>query len=764
MSGAVRIFGIRHHGPGSARSLRAALEAYEPDAVLVEGPPDADDVVSLALHDGMKPPLALLVYVPDDPQRAAFYPFAAFSPEWIAVRFALSRGTPVRFMDLPQFHCLAMEGERENEPPPDETPPADEPSPEAARQPEVWQDPLGRLAQVAGFEDGEHWWDHLVESRRDASGAVFDAIADAMAVLREDQPPASPGRDEQRERQREAYMRKTIRAALAEGRRRVAVVCGAWHAPALRDVQARGLATADNALLKGLPKVKTAVAWTPWSYDRLCFRSGYGAGVDSPAYYDLLWTHDRHIAIHWITRAARLLRKQDLDASSAHIIEAVRLAEALAAMRGRPQPGLAELVEAAHSVLCGGNVAPMQLIRRKLIVGDRLGSVPEDAPATPLQQDLKSLQKRLRLPAAADERDYDLDLRKPLDLERSHLLHRLNLLGIPWGAQREEHGKKGTFHEFWRLAWKPEFVVKLIGAARWGNTVQAAASSFAVHRSAGTESLTSLVHLLDDALLADLPQAVAALVAAIQRQAAVGSDVPQLMDALPPLARISRYGNVRKTDAATVLGVVDGLVTRICVGLPAAAASLDDDAARQMFRHVNAVHDALGLLQSDTYREPWLAVLRRLMDQAGLHALISGRSVRLLHDAGALPPEESGRRLSLALSAGNEPAGAAHWIDGFLSGSGALLVHDEAIWSVVDDWLCGLAAEHFTTVLPLLRRTFATFHAPERRQLGERVKRGSHGAGASDATVDFDYQAADGVLPLLARILGVHDSVQERQT
>ncbi len=758
MPNGFRVFGIRHHGPGSARCLRAALESYQPDAVLIEGPPDADSALSLAVRNEMKPPLALLIYVPDEPQRAVFYPFAVFSPEWVAIRHGLSRKVPVRFMDLPQFHCLAIEKPRADETQLDAAPPAGEPLPANDQEPEIWQDPLGRLAQVAGFEDGERWWDHLVESRRDAKGAVFEAIADAMAVLREDQTPASPRRDEVREQQREAYMRKTIRAAMAEGHERIAVVCGAWHAPALLDPQKKGLAAADAVLLKGMPKVKTRVAWTPWSYDRLSFRSGYGAGVASPAYYDLLWKHEQHVAIHWITRAARLIRKQDLDASSAHIIEAVRLAEALAALRGRPQPGLDELVEAALAVLCSGNEAPLQLIRRKLIIGDRLGSVPDDAPATPLQQDLQSLQKRLRLPASADEQDYDLDLRKPMDLERSHLLHRLNLLNVPWGDQREERGKKGTFHEFWRLAWKPEFVIELIAAGRWGNTVEAAASAFTIDRARTADSLRTLVALLDDALLADLPDAIGSLITAIQHHAALGSDVPQLMDALPPLARIGRYGNVRQTDVAIVLTVVEGLLTRICVGISVAASSLDDDAARQMFERINGIHDAINLLQNNAQRDQWLVTLCRLADQSGLNALVAGRAVRLLHDAGFWPHEEVGRRLSLALSTGNNPAHAAGWIEGFLSGSGALLIHDEPMWSLVDNWLSELGTDHFATVLPLLRRTFATFHAPERRQLGERVMRGSRGVPAGNAaSVDFDYELADAVLPLLAKILGVEN-------
>ncbi len=109
MAGELHIFGIRHHGPGSSRSLLRALEALEPDCVLIEGPPDAQQVVSLVQREDLKPPVALLVYVPGEPRRAVFYPFAVFSPEWQALRYALSRSIEVRFIDLPQWHRLAVE-------------------------------------------------------------------------------------------------------------------------------------------------------------------------------------------------------------------------------------------------------------------------------------------------------------------------------------------------------------------------------------------------------------------------------------------------------------------------------------------------------------------------------------------------------------------------------------------------------------------------------------------------------------------------------
>src|SRR5262249_15786152 len=100
----LNIFGIRHHGPGSSRSLRKALETLRPDCLLVEGPPDAVDALPLLAHPQMKPPVALLIYPPDQPQRAVFYPFAVFSPEWQALDYGLAPHIPPPFIDFPPYH------------------------------------------------------------------------------------------------------------------------------------------------------------------------------------------------------------------------------------------------------------------------------------------------------------------------------------------------------------------------------------------------------------------------------------------------------------------------------------------------------------------------------------------------------------------------------------------------------------------------------------------------------------------------------------
>lgn len=86
------------------------------------------------------------------------------------------------------------------------------------------------------------------------------------------------------------------------------------------------------------------------------------------------------------------------------------------------------------------------------------------------------------------------------------------------------------------------------------------------------------------------------------------------------------------------------------------------------------------------------------------------------------PVDEVVPQLSRHLSAGAEPLDAAAWLEGFLNRNAVVLLHDAALWSLVDGWLRSLTDEAFTRVLPLVRRTFAGFSASAHRALGERVR------------------------------------------
>jgi hypothetical protein len=150
----LHLFGIRHHGPGSARSLLQALQTLQPDILLIEGPSEAEAILPLLAHPQMQPPVAMLLYVPDTPHLATYYPLAKFSPEWQALQFGLQQQIPIRFMDLPQSHQLIEIAESPAET--DLEPEPTEPDLTQILEREIRRDPLLWLAQAAGYRPKQH--------------------------------------------------------------------------------------------------------------------------------------------------------------------------------------------------------------------------------------------------------------------------------------------------------------------------------------------------------------------------------------------------------------------------------------------------------------------------------------------------------------------------------------------------------------------------------------------------------------------------------
>ncbi len=700
----IHILGIRHHGTGSARRVLARLDELRPDLVLIEGPPEFDGLLHWAKPDTMQPPVALVGFHNDHAERASFYPFAEFSPEWQAITFAHAHQIPVRMLDLPLQMTLELARQGLHEP-----------TPNAVA-------PMAYLAQLDGYTDSEAWWEHRFEEHRSgiSNEQYFESVLLAMQTLRDGGIPSSL---DQENRFREAWMRKIIRDNQQQMFGEIAVVCGAWHAPALLDIGQKE--KNDAVLLRQLPKskIKIEATWIPWTNERLAIRSGYGAGVHTPGWSEHRWLYPDNTGANWLAAVAQKFREKRIDISSAHVLEALRLANTLAAMRDLSAPTLSEYHEATATVMCMGNEVQLEWIQQELVVGNKIGKVPEKLPKQPIQVDFERKIRHLRLKMSDSEVEIELDLRKDFDLEKSVFLHRLVALQVNWGQASLPENAKGTFKEAWALCWRPEMELELITRGTWGNTVEEAAAQWLLDRSAATQEVGALTNLLGQAMLAALYPVIAPILQRLNDATARASDVFELMAALPPSARALRYGNVRQTDRDAIETLLDGIVRRICVGLPNAGFGLDEDTARAAFNTLATAQDALQTTDRPEWIDLWYAALGRLQPQS--HPLLLGYATRLRFGAGLLLPERTAQLFGQALSSGNEPAHAAAWLEGFLRGSAAVLLYDAVLWQVVYEWVATLPYDTFRTLIPILRRTFAQYEPAERRKLGEKAKLGS---------------------------------------
>ncbi|CAM5662921.1 hypothetical protein SAURM35S_07364 [Streptomyces aurantiogriseus] len=210
------LIGVRHHAPSLAAAVPVLLDEAKPDVLLVELPAEMQEWLPWLGHEETRAPVALAAAPGDGSGGAgpAFYPFADFSPELAAVRWADRRGVPVIACDLPLADRAWGEGRRV--------------SAEGGGGPGL------AAALRAGLtgRPGDDLWDRLVEAT--APGSPPEALRRAALLtgwaLRKD--AAASGGVPELDLRREQWMRARLAEATAQGER-AAVVVGAFHAPAL---------------------------------------------------------------------------------------------------------------------------------------------------------------------------------------------------------------------------------------------------------------------------------------------------------------------------------------------------------------------------------------------------------------------------------------------------------------------------------------------------------------------------------------------------
>ncbi|HNZ71263.1 MAG TPA: DUF5682 family protein, partial [Prolixibacteraceae bacterium] len=362
----------------------------------------------------------------------------------------------------------------------------------------------------------------------------------------------------------------------------------------------------------------------------------------------------------------------------------------------------------------------------------------------------------LRLKLTAEPKQYDLDLRKELELQRSIFFFRLEILRIKW-AKRTHSRTKGTFKESWITEWSPDMMIDLIDKAFLGNTVQIAAQSIIMGECEAAQTVTGVTDLIVLTIPSELFDCIDALLEKIVALSSISSDIIDLMKSLPNLIEVSRYGNVRKSDLTILNTIVKQLLVKVFVGLPNACYGLDEDNSNQVFLLISRLNDVIRLYDDDDTLQQWNETLHHLIDKDGVHPIILGCICRLLLDAKELSEQETDNRISFALSPANDPYRVASWLEGFLKGNGMILIYDNRLWNLIYSWVSLLKREVFMEVLPLLRRTFSTFEFGERKQIGLKAKQGivkENIKVQSFDDEDFNGELAALVLPVVQQLGG----------
>jgi hypothetical protein len=478
-SPAVRIRGVhvvpvRHHSPAIARATAAVIRAVRPRLVLIEGPDDANHLIDALTAPDAVAPFALLAYRPPEIKQATadaapqvvFYPFCDYSPELVALRTARELGIEARFCDIPARASLEAREPDEQTPPDADDAPHD-PTADAP-EPSLYD----IVAQRLGFQSHEEWWECLYESCLRDPARLLQLTQEWGELV------VQAGGISDYDALRNAYMWRHVEESGVPPERIVLVV-GAAHAAAFAQPDFRAEYDPKHPLLQARP---AEFVITPYSFPRLSEQLGYGAGNRAPQFYQDAWELGglENATLATLTRLVNAMKLQGDVASHADAIEAFRLAKQLAALRGKPEPGYDETIDAAIAAFGRGNAERVQAPLKRLLIGERVGSVSPAAIQPPIQAEFYRLTHELRIPVKDDPTDLRLNLAEPHAVQQSIFLHRLLVAKIPFAdlisGEAATYRQLARLQEKWRLQWTPLTDVALVEATIYGNTLREVAT------------------------------------------------------------------------------------------------------------------------------------------------------------------------------------------------------------------------------------------------------------------------------------------------
>lgn len=733
----VHIFGVRHLSPAGAFHVLDYLERVQPTAVLIEGPSDATSEIVHLTSSSTKPPVAILAFTEQLPVRTVLWPFADYSPEFQAMRWARKKGAACAFIDLPSASAICLQEARWERVRPDRS--DDEGSHRETQESQGSGDePLDlyqRIAEISGEVDYDAFWERNFEHNLspDAYRQAILAYSRQMRELTEEQERTNETLAYAYNAVREAYMCRRIAETIAEGHKpdEIVVICGAYHASALFNLEG---AMSDEEL-KRLPSRRTKLTLMPYSYLKLSSLTGYGAGNIAPFYFEMMWKQMIRgrlgdLPYHYLTSIAGDLRNVGTNRSTAEVIEGVRLAESLAALHDGCQPSLRDLRDAAKTLLGRGELSVIAESLARVEVGTAIGELAEGVSQTPIQEDMNRQLKRLKLDKykTAVANDLVLDLRENrrvsseeaafLDLNRSLWFHRLKLLGIHFVKERSRAQGQAEWAEHWILQWSPEVEIEVVESTLLGETVDVAAGFVFQQRLESCETIEEASSLITVAYECGMIHQMEAGRQTLQKLAVESQDVVQIAAAAGRLSRLIRFGGIRKIDTAPLTPLLRQMFMKACLFLNEAS-RCNDEVAQAMAASMNELNFVAAEHGDEVDEELWIQVLTELSDRDDAHARLSGFACAILLERGQMTAEQCSAEVSRRLSPGIPADLGAGWFEGLAMRNRYALISRMSLWEQLNEYIGKLEDEEFMRALVFLRRAFSTFSSKEKTMVAE---------------------------------------------
>lgn len=699
----LKVLGIRHHGAGSCLRVVKALQEFKPDYICVEMPFEATALFPLLLNREIKFPIAFLFFSKLLKSKSLYLPVADFSPELQAILYALNNTIPVSAIDLPSelfFQVDSRSTKYEENLSDDEI--------------NMVRDPIGYLAKLDGYKDGERWWELNIEHDTDQVD-LFDKIKQMMQYLREQ----SQYKDDEETLMREAWMKNELVKIIESGKRKIAIVCGAWHAPIFDQIESTSKKLFTDKKFK---KLEIAQSLIPWSFQRMALSKYYTAGISSPVWHQFLFEDRTEAISKWLTHAAIIFRKQNYSINTAQIIDAEILTRNIAFLRNHTLPCIDDMLDAAVATFCEGKEELINLVKEKAIVGIQIGQVPLDNSSLPFQIIFFELLKVCKLDKywkSSEDIIIDLDLRKDHHLKQSNFLHLCRLLNIDFGFVNAEVSSLGNFKESWRLHWQPELDHRIVELSLYGNSIEDVVEEYLKEILNSNSNMKDLASILNHLLKSKVNCRSELIVGKILESTSYESDLIILANTINPLYSITQFGSLFNYETQIIEDIISNIVPKCILVLQSTTKELDREYSKKLLTAIQILDNFI--VSSKLYEKEWEICLYKLNDSRSNNTMVSGKIWQILLNRNVDLEDRFMAEINFIFESGEEN-NQVDWIEGFLSQHTQFFYFPKRLVLAIHSWLISLSEDSFRSVLVFLRRVFADISSIEKNKIYELLK------------------------------------------
>lgn len=749
-------FGIRHLSPNGAFNIRRKLDELKPKVVLIESPSDFTSFIPEFSNKEVKPPFAILAFTSEKPIKTVIVPFAIYSPEYQAVLWCNENKVECRFIDLPSDIVIGLELSLDEKIKELDSKDKDDKSIDGGVKYNFKYRSIYDLLEKK-YGSHETFWEANIEHTNNQDDNYFEAVNSYGAELRSVDYLNNLSNSNNNKNNfdfannyiRESYMKAQILEVLDNNKKiseeDIVILTGAFHTEGLK-LDNKGVTPMTKKELASLNKLvkanKTVTQKTlmPYSYFKLSKQAGYGAGNNAPNYYHMLWNAINNsdldsIGIEYLTSIAREMREEGHNASSAQVIDAVKLSKSLAYLNNREYPTLLDLQDACLTCFGEGELGSIAKARTITEIGTTIGYLPDGMSNTSIQQDFNNNidDLKLRTYTTITTNEVSLDLRENihvkseksafLDLNRSFFLHRLKTLGVHFCSQILHSQDSASFREKWNLQWSTEVEIELVESSLLGDTIERASIQFMRNSIEEDTSISNISKQILNSFLCGLPEALSEFIVIFQMETIESKDFIGFANCIDNLMNIINYGNLRKmskSNLESTINMLETLYQKVILMLDDNL-SCDDSQVKAMIKAIDII-DKLTIDFDSIDNKQWLSILDNITDNLNINQFLAGYSTALLLEKGFYTPEDVEKKIIFHLSSSIDGKITANWLEGFCMKNRYQLILNLNIWKYLDKYISGLGEEDFKRVVLFLRRAFTKFSSSEKDSIVDNLK------------------------------------------